>query len=384
MRVVELLKEVTIMNTILVVQMNIFMLILLLCVAVHACFRLNRKKQEHRLFLTLIFFETFILTLEIASVALNASQYADFIIIHKLTDTLGFFLTPTLPIIAALYAYERANKNKRIPINKFPWLKAPFIINGFLSLGSYYFNWIFTITNENLYVRGPLFFVSPVTSYFYYVVHLLVLYYNRNKISKEELVGLSCLTLVPAIFSIIQLYYYIYLTIWNSIAIAVVINYIFIMHNEAQYDPLTGVGNRIAYDEYLAALSGKSNVAFSVVNIDMDDFKSINDIYGHQEGDNVLKLFARYLEEVFDGKGVVIRLGGDEFIVLLHDKSKNMAEQCIANLKNMINKYNVTGDARYCIQFSYGIAVYDNSFHNINEFIRHSDKLMYEEKQKKK
>ena len=372
------------MNTILAIQMNIFMLILLSCVAVHACFRLNRKKQENRLFLTLIFFEMFVLTLEIGSVVLNSSQYAGFIIVHKLIDTLGFFLTPVIPIVAALYAYKRANKNRRIPINKFPWLKAPFIINGFLSLGSYYFNWIFTITNENLYVRGPLFFVSPVTSYFYYIVHLLVLYYNRDKISKEEMFGLSCLTLIPAVLSIFQLYYYIFLTIWNSVAVAVVVNYIFIIYNKAKYDPLTGVGNRIVYDEYIAALNGRTDIAFSVVNIDMDDFKSINDIYGHQEGDKVLKLFARHLEEAFDGKGVVIRLGGDEFIVLLREKRKNIVERCIASLKDKINAYNATGDAHYCIQFSYGIAVYDNSFHDINEFIHHSDKLMYEEKYKKK
>ena len=374
----------TTINTILAIQMNIFMLILLSCIAVHACFRFNQKKQAHRLFLTLIFSVILILLLEIASVVLNSAQYIEFMVVHKIVNVLGFLLTPVVPIIAAMYAYKRANKARKIPADQFPWLKVPFIVNGILSVGSYYFNWIFTISAENLYVRGPLFFVSPVTSYFYYIMHLSFLYKNRKKISREELFGLSCLTLIPAVFSVFQLYYYVFLTIWNSVAIAVVINYIFIVYNEAKYDPLTGVGNRIAYDEYLANLQGKSGFNFSVVNIDLDDFKSINDLYGHQEGDKVLKVFARNLEDAFEEEGVVIRLGGDEFIVLLRERRISTLERCIRTFNDKINAYNASKEVRYCIQFSYGIATYDNSFRDINTFIQYSDKLMYEEKQKKK
>lgn len=373
-----------IINIIYAIQVNVFMLILLFTIAVHACFTLNKKEQVNRLFLTLIFLAICLLILEILSVVLNSSNYIDFIVAHKAVDTLGFSLTPAVPIIAALYAYNRTNKYKKIFISKCKWLLMPFAVNGILSFGSYHFNWIFSITAENLYVRGPLFLVSPITSYFYYIIHLLVLYKSRKKITREELAMLSCLTLIPAVMSAFQLYYFIYLTIWSSVALAVAINYIFIMHSQAKRDPLTGLGNRLAYDEYLASLDKKCNLCLSVINIDMDDFKHINDVFGHREGDKALKIFAKKLQEIFEGIGVTIRWGGDEFIVFLNEKRRITVEKYINKLNDKVNEYNEENTVPYRIQFSYGIAIFDDSYDNIHEFIRHSDKLMYEEKRKKK
>jgi diguanylate cyclase (GGDEF) domain len=371
-------------NTILAIQLNIFMVILLFSIAVHGCLRLNRKEEVYRLFLALICLTIFILILEILSVVLNSSDYINFIVVQKLVDTLGFTLTPVVPIVATLYAYKKISKFKKISISKFGWIAIPFIINGILSLGSYHFNWIFSITDENLYLRGPLFFVSPMTSFFYYIIHLLFLYDNHEKVSKEELIILGSLTLFPAVLSIFQLYYFIYLTIWNSVGLAIVINYIFIMHEQAKRDPLTGLGNRMAYEEYITIWNRKSSITLSVINIDLDGFKNINDVYGHQEGDEVLKFFARKLEEVFGGIGFAIRWGGDEFILLLNEKRRERLEKYVKTLNDKIDAYNDSNGRAYRIQFSCGIAIYDDSFNNVYEFIRHSDKLMYEEKQKKK
>jgi diguanylate cyclase (GGDEF)-like protein len=372
---------VTIINTLLTIQMNIFMLILLSSIAVYTCFESKKGDQANRLFSILTFLTIAQLILEILSVVLNSSYYSNFIVAHKAVDTLGFALAPTVPIVAAFYTYKRTNKSRKIPINY--WLTAPLAVNTLLSLGSYHYNWIFNITDENLYTRGPLFLVSPVTSYFYYTVHLIVVYRNRKKVNKEELIGLGCLTLIPAALSVVQLYYFIYLTIWNSVAIAVIINYIIITRNRAKYDPLTGLGNRTAYDEYIASLSGQSSIVLSVINIDMDDFKSINDVFGHKEGDRVLQLFAGQLKKVFDGAGVIIRLGGDEFLIFLNMRNRIILEQRIKELNDRIEAYNESSNKPYRIQFSYGIAIFDDSYANIHEFIQHSDKLMYEEKRKK-
>lgn len=370
-------------NTILAIQLNIFMVILLFSIAVHGFIRLNRKEEVHRLFLTLICLTIFILVLEILSVVLNSQEYINFIVLQKIVNSIGFVLTPVIPLVATLYTYKRINKYKKLSLSKVGWLTIPVIINGIFSVGSYYFNWIFYITDENLYVRGPLFFISPMTSSFYYIIHFLLLYARHKKVNKEELIILGSLTIFPAVLSVFQLYYFIYLTIWNSVGIAVVINYIFIMREQAKRDPLTGLGNRMAYDEYLAIWNRKSNVILSVINIDMDDFKNINDVYGHQEGDKALKFFAGKLEEVFGGIGSCIRWGGDEFILLLNEKRRERLEKYVKILHDKIKAYNDRNDMPYCIQFSYSIVIFDDSFDNVYEFIRYSDKLMYEEKQKK-
>lgn len=360
------------------------MVILLLSIAVHACFKLNRKEQVNKLFLALICLTILILILEILSVLLNSSDYIDYIVLHKVVDTLGFTLAPLVPIYAVLYVYRRTNKYKKINVNKFLWLSVPFIVNSITSLGSYNFNWIFSITNENVYIRGPLFFVSPMVSYFYYVINLLLLYNAREKLSREEMLILSLFTVSPSVLSVFQLYYFVYLTIWNSVAIAVVINYVFIVHSQTKTDSLTGLGNRVAYDEYLAIFSKKSNLVLAVINIDLDDFKRINDVFGHHEGDKVLRVFARHLEDVFGGKGISIRLGGDEFIVLINENQREILENYIKTLHNNIKAYNESSKMPYYIKFSSGMAIFNNTYNSIYELIQHSDKLMYEEKTRRR
>lgn len=367
----------------LVIQVNIFMVLLLASIAVHAGFKLDRKEQDHRAFLRLLLLTIVILILEMISVLLSSSEYINFMFAQKLVNVAGFALAPFVPICAILYVYKITNKYQKIDRNKLLWLSVPLVINSIISLGSWSFFWIFGITNENSYVRGPLFLVSPLTSYFYYIVCLLVVYDNRKKLSKEEVFILSLPVGVPAVLSFFQLYFFVFLTIWNSVAVAVVINYIYLIYRQTKIDPLTGLSNRIAYDEYLKRLHRKNNIALAVITIDLDDFKSINDVFGHHEGDNVLKLFARMLEDAFAGKGVPIRWGGDEFIVLVNEHKSEIVEKYVTTLDEKIEAYNKNGYKPYQIKFSYGMTIFDSTYNNVYELVQQSDKLMYEKKQKK-
>ena len=194
---------------------------------------------------------------------------------------------------------------------------------------------------------------------------------------------LSLLILSPGVLSVFQLYFFVYLTLWNSIAIAVVVNYILIVQSQIKIDPLTRLGNRAAYDDQLEILSRKENLVLTVVNIDLDNFKTINDTYGHQEGDKVLKIFAGHIKEVFDGKGVSIRLGGDEFIVLVNENRREVVETYIETLKGNMKAYNKNSGMPYQIKFSYGMAIFNSSYKDVHELVRYSDKLMYQEKNKR-
>ena len=365
------------------VQVNIFMVLLLGSIAVHAYLKFNRKEPVHQLFFALIVLTIVILLLEMLSVLLNSASCKNLLVLHKLVDTAGFVLAPLAPIVAALYVYKRTNRYIRLKIGRIIWLGAPAFGNAIVSLGSYQYNWIFSITNENLYLRGPLFFISPVSISFYYCIILWVLYDNRKKINHEERVMLSLLPIIPFLLSVFQLYYFVYLTIWNSLAIAIVMNYIFILHNQTQIDPLTGLGNRLAYDECIANLSHKSKLVLSVVNIDLDDFKSINNLYGHHEGDKVLRAFASELKAVFDGVGLPIRVGGDEFIVWIRENNPAIIEQYMATLTERVKTYNEKTGRPYQVSFSYGMTVLNEQYNDLQELVQHSDKLMYEEKQRK-
>ena len=377
-------RRVKMMNALLAIQMNIFTALLLLCIVLHAYFRLNKKEAVNKLFLTLLSLSFCVLVLEIFSVLLNNAGYVQWITLHKTVDMTGFLVTPLVPIAAILYSYKRINPCKNPPADMLKWLAIPCCINGVLAVASYFWPVLFYIADDNAYTRGPLFFMSPLISYFSYFFHLAFLYSNKKRLSKEEGVSLASLSALPALLSVLQLHYFVYLTIWNSIALALVVNYIFIMYSQAKYDRLTGLGNRIIYEECLAGFCGESHVLLSVINIDLDDFKQINDSFGHQEGDRALKFFAEQLKTVFAENGEAIRLGGDEFIVLLRERRSDKLEAYMQNLKDRVENFNRHNEMAYSLQFSYGIAIFDRSYGDIYDFIRHSDRLMYEAKQRKR
>ncbi|NNF24635.1 MAG: GGDEF domain-containing protein [Rhodobacteraceae bacterium] len=93
---------------------------------------------------------------------------------------------------------------------------------------------------------------------------------------------------------------------------------------QAFTDPLTGIGNRRAFDRDFSELEAGRRV-FGLIFADLDRFKPINDTFGHEAGDHVLKEFARLLTQIARSGDTVFRLGGDEFAIVLHDRADGLA-----------------------------------------------------------
>ena len=164
----------------------------------------------------------------------------------------------------------------------------------------------------------------------------------------------------------------------------------------ASTDSLTGLYNRfeidkrIRYEVNTMKRYGKCSFdGFSILYIDMDNFKYINDTFGHQAGDLVLVRFAEILKSVTRATDIVARYGGDEFIVLMpntdYEGAKGLAERIVKKLEEAdsfkcyleeINKQPVTIDEKYALSGSYGIAVYTEG-ESIDEMIRRADKALY-------
>ena len=114
-------------------------------------------------------------------------------------------------------------------------------------------------------------------------------------------------------------------------------------NHQVYTDELTGVYNRRYLDEQFCVLSEQArqlHTSFSVVMADIDSFKSINDQYGHQEGDAILQCVAETLQSHFskDRGDVVSRYGGDEFVVLIRGIQKPVLEERIHHLQKALSE----------------------------------------------
>ncbi len=152
----------------------------------------------------------------------------------------------------------------------------------------------------------------------------------------------------------------------------------------AKHDDLTGLLRRESFYElfeHILELSKRTDKVFSLVYIDMDGLKFINDNYGHNYGDEALKILSNTLKSSMRASDISARLGGDEFAVLLNDTSD--PEKFVKRVKDSLEK-KLIPEINLKISVSFGYYVYDGEQTNIKEIIEIADKRMYEDKRKKK
>lgn len=162
------------------------------------------------------------------------------------------------------------------------------------------------------------------------------------------------------------------------------------MHQEvsrlASYDALTGIYNRRYGYEMLnktLEIHKKNEKPISVAFIDIDNLKVVNDTLGHNEGDQLIFDVVSLLKEKISNNDYIIRLGGDEFLYVMHGKSKNEASELIQSLKKEVVLRNQEENKNYKLNFSYGIASYQSEM-TLDEFVEEADRLMYLDKKRNK
>lgn len=156
----------------------------------------------------------------------------------------------------------------------------------------------------------------------------------------------------------------------------------------AMRDPLTGLGNRRLFFKHVneAILqSNRSNKKLGVLYCDLNKFKPINDEYGHEFGDEVLKFTANTLNNLFRETDTIARLGGDEFAVILTNitNQESIAEICDKVDKAFKNTAAINGRAIE-ISMSVGSALYPDDATNSAELLDYADSKMYECKKQSK
>jgi len=152
----------------------------------------------------------------------------------------------------------------------------------------------------------------------------------------------------------------------------------------ATIDDLTKISNRrgfISLAQNSINLCARQGTAVSMVFLDLDKFKPINDQFGHAEGDHALIAFADLMRKSFRDSDVFARIGGDEFVVLLTNTEKDRAADIVARFRGQVDAYNAQAKRGYDLCFSDGIvSMLPNQDSLVDDLLREADVLMYEKK----
>ena len=160
-----------------------------------------------------------------------------------------------------------------------------------------------------------------------------------------------------------------------------------VLRMQATHDPLTGLVNRALFEATLARASARATRGghhFGVAYIDLDNFKAVNDQYGHHIGDLLLQEVALRISSVVRAGDCAARFGGDEFVILADGPKEFSAHRLAERLRDIFNQPFTAGTLSLPVSASVGVAFYPDHGREGVHLLQAADKAMYTAKASRK
>ena len=237
---------------------------------------------------------------------------------------------------------------------------------------------VFNIDADGIYHRGVLcnaYYVSILG----YLLFSAVIYlrYRRNT-GQGEFFPIGMFLTPILIGATAQVLVYGISIGWCSVAIGLAGIYMSLQNELSYVDNLTKLYNRSYLNQVISEIERKKMLAGGVM-IDIDYFKTINDVYGHAEGDQALIKTAEILRRATPSKGIPVRFAGDEFIIILRNVHENDILTLKNNIREVLKEFNNETEKPYKLSFSIGHSMY---YGVPDAFLTQMDERMYEEKKR--
>lgn len=294
------------------------------------------------------------------------------ITLHALLVSMLFTLSPVI-VVAWLFAIGKFDRIKQL----MPLL----IVNCILEILSAFYGFIFYIDEAGCYYRGDFYWLYIIV----YGVSILIMFWEAYHFSKKYQNRGG--------FALLACFFFLTLGITATvvnvgirstyliIAICSVMFYMYYVELVIQTDPLTSLLNRRSYKKHLADIDYPT----AIIILDIDNFKNINDTYGHAYGDVVLKKVSHLMVKVFQGYGYCYRIGGDEFCIILKPTYKDKLTPTVRFLyqrfDKLLNKARLTEPQLPTVSIGHEL-VKDQA--SITNALQQADEKMYETKRSKK
>lgn len=291
-------------------------------------------------------------------------------ILHYFVKYLEFSISPFIALICAIEVFEIAEREKKI-------MSIILIVHSIVEFISMFEGWIFYIDDNNMYHHGDYCYIYIIVSLGAIVTLLMLAYRFSRKYQNQNGYILFCILAFVASGITIQIINSNIRIDWITISISSI--FIYIYHNGLmQYvDGLTQLLNQRSFLADTANLR-KSGI---IIMFDIDDFKSINDQYGHQYGNDCIVEVAKLIKKCYRDYGLCYRTGGDEFAVVLNGDC-NIIDDLNIQFESEQKKIKLQENRFPTISFGYSI--FNPEYDLITDIVKNADKNMYKAKNEKK
>ena len=303
-------------------------------------------------------------------------------VLNILSSSLSFVGTVSIGFLWCQYVELRIYRNYKHAMRKAKFVMIPWVVEVAAIVCNLFVPGIlFTVSPENVYQRSSGALLGYITLVIYFAYSTYLVYSSKSR-------GIN-LNFFPVLFFIgpclagvvFQLFFYGITTSWVSVAIAMTFVQMQQYAGNLYTDELSGLYNRRFLNGILAKRDPADAKSMYGIMMDLDDFKSINDRFGHNAGDRAICAFGDILFKSMPSNGFAIRFAGDEFIVLLFGTDENGVQSTIQEIQNSIAQFNQTGGKPFSLSASMGCARF-GAEDDTESFMRRMDEKMYEEKRK--
>ena len=319
--------------------------------------------------------------IETLSFIIDRKSFAGARVLNYLTNSLCYLGTSAIGFLWCLYVDLHIYKNharyhRNIRIVAIPLL---------LELGCLLYNlfrngFMFSVSADNVYSRGTFSIIGYMVLYIYFIYSIYLVYR-----SKRDGVNLDFFPIFyfvgPCVLGVvIQFLRYGITCSWISVAISLTFVQMQVYSENISTDSLSGLYNRRYLDCILARKDRLAQKPIYGIMMDVNDFKEINDRYGHSMGDQAIRVIGNILAKSLPDGGIPIRYAGDEFVALLICENPNAVFETMTEINRRLDVLNRSGAEPFKISVSMGQAKLDPN--NSEIFLREMDERMYEEKRR--
>lgn len=259
------------------------------------------------------------------------------------------------------------------------------IISAIMVISSAWTHWAFYYDAQHIYHRGALYLMPmSVMMLMAFALEITIIMF-RGSIEKRKYYTLLAFQVGPLVGGMLQAFLYGLPFSLMGVTFSVFIVYVNIINHDMSIDYLTGAYNRKMLDTMLEDHVEKTGTSFAAIMIDVDEFKKINDTFGHRAGDEALEQTAAILKSALRRGDVICRYGGDEFCIILDSADKGIIDSITERIDERIRVFNGSSSKPYSLSLSLGYGVFDDESRkngiSAEQFMHEIDEKMYRMKQ---